>query len=87
MIPASSKAAVNSKSEHLLQLYLSLPADRREQEFPGSTRAAKLVGVPRRTIQFWVETGKIEAISVGRKYKVHLKSLLARIQSHVNELG
>jgi excisionase family DNA binding protein len=85
MILGSSKAEVDSKSEHLLHLYLSLPADRREQEFPSTTRAAKLVGVPRRTIQFWVETGQVEAISVGRKYKVHFESLLARIQSHVNE--
>jgi excisionase family DNA binding protein len=53
--------------------------------FPGTTRAAKLVGIPRRTIQFWVEIGKVEAICVGRKYKVHFESLLALIQSHVNE--
>ena len=85
MIQVSSKAVVNNKSEHLLQLYLSLPADRREQMFPGTMRAAKLVGLSRRTIQFWVEIGKVEAISVGRKYKVHLESLLALIQSHVNE--
>jgi len=85
MIQVSSKVAVNNKSEHLIQLYLSLPADRREQVFPGTTRAAKLVGISRRTIQFWVEIGKVEAISVGRKYKVHLESLLALIQSHVNE--
>lgn len=85
MIQVSSKAMVNSKSEHLLQLYLSLPADRREQMFPSTIRAAKLVGISRRTIQFWVEIGKVEAISVGRKYKVHLESLLALIQSHVNE--
>jgi excisionase family DNA binding protein len=85
MDQASSKAVVKGKSDHLLHLYLSLPADRREQMFPGTTRAAKLVGIPRRTIQFWVEIGKIEAISVGRKYKVHLESLLALIQSHVNE--
>jgi excisionase family DNA binding protein len=85
MIQVSSKAVVNNKSEHLLQLYLSLPADQREQVFPGTTRAAKLVGISRRTIQFWVEIGKVEAISVGRKYKVHLESLLALIQSHVNE--
>jgi excisionase family DNA binding protein len=85
MITSSSKAAVNSRSEHLLQLYLSLPAERREREFPGTTRAAKLVGVPPRTIQFWIETGKVAAISVGRKYKVHLESLLACIKSHMNE--
>jgi excisionase family DNA binding protein len=81
MLPSSSKAAVNSKSEHLLHLYLSLSADLREQEFLSTTRAAKLVGVSRRTIQFWVETGKVEAISVGRKYKVHIESLLALVQN------
>jgi excisionase family DNA binding protein len=85
MIQISSKAVVKNKSEHLLQLYLSLPVDRREEVFPGTTRAAKLVGISRRTIQFWVEIGRVEAISVGRKYKVHLESLLAVMQSHVNE--
>jgi excisionase family DNA binding protein len=85
MIQASSNAAPKSKSEYLIRLYLSLPADRREQMFPGTTRAAKLVGIPRRTIQFWVEIGKVEAICVGRKYKVHFESLLALIQSHANE--
>lgn len=77
-----SKTVINNTCEDLLQLYLSLPKDKREQEFPNTARAAKYVGVSRRTIQHWVEVGQIEAVFIGRKCKVHMKSLLAHLQSH-----
>jgi len=82
MIPAS-KTATDSGSEVLLQQYLSLPINQREQEFPSTTRAAKRVGVSPRTIQLWIESGKIKAIPIGRKYKVHFGSLLSYIESHI----
>jgi excisionase family DNA binding protein len=72
---------MDSASEDLLRQYLSLPANQREQEFLSTRRAAKRVGVSTRTIQLWIEDGKIKAISVGRKYKVHLGSLLAYIKN------
>lgn len=80
---AQSHKAVNSMSDDLLQQYLSLPAKQREHEFLSTTRAAKRVGVSPRTIQLWIEGGKIMAISIGRKYKVHFGSLLAHIESHI----
>jgi excisionase family DNA binding protein len=43
------------------------------------------VGVSSRTIQLWIEGGKIKAIAVGRKYKVHFGSLLAYIETHIRE--
>jgi excisionase family DNA binding protein len=82
MIPAS-KTATDSVSEDLLQQYLSLPTNQREQEFPSTTKAANRVGVSPRTIQLWIECGKINAIPIGRKYKVHFESLLAHIESHI----
>lgn len=85
MITPTSEARFNDAADQLMQRYLSLSADAREQEFPGTARAAQLVGVPRRTIQFWIEIGKVEAISVGRNYKVHLKSLLSCLHSHVTQ--
>ncbi len=80
MIPAS-EGAVDSTSEDLLQHYLSLPATQREKEFLSTTKAAKRIGVSPRTIQLWIEDGKIKAISIGRNYKVHFESLLAHIQN------
>jgi excisionase family DNA binding protein len=84
MIPAS-KAATDNASDDLLQQYLSLPAGQREQEFINTARAAKYVGVSRRTIQFWIEVGDIKAVAIGKNYKVHLKSLVAHIQKRMNE--
>jgi excisionase family DNA binding protein len=80
----SDSITVIDRSEDLFQRYLSLPANQREQEFPSTTRAAKRVGVSPRTIQLWIEGGKIKAISIGKKYKVHFGSLLAHIPSHIN---
>ncbi|MCI0564995.1 MAG: helix-turn-helix domain-containing protein [Nitrososphaera sp.] len=82
MIPAS-KTATDGASEYLLRQYLSLPTNQREQEFPSTTKAAKRVGVSPRTIQPWIEDGKIKAIPIGRKYKVHFESLLAYIECHI----
>jgi excisionase family DNA binding protein len=80
MIPASDSAR-----EGLFQRYLSLPASKREQEFPGTTLAAKRVGVSPRTIQLWIEDGKVLAIFIGGKYKVHFESLLAHVQNRMHE--
>jgi excisionase family DNA binding protein len=71
-------------SEDLFQQYLSLPVVQREKEFVSTARAAKCVGVSRRTVQYWVQTGKVKAIFIGRKCKVHIKSLLDYVQSGVD---
>jgi excisionase family DNA binding protein len=70
--------------EELLKQYLSLPEDQREQKFPTTTHAAQLVGVSRRTIQYWVEIKSIEAIFVGKICRVRYDSLMAYLKSHVN---
>ena len=77
----ASETAIGSLGVDLLRHYLSLPENQREQEFLSTSRAAKRVGVSARTIQLWIEHGKIKAISIGRNYKVHLGSLLAYIEN------
>lgn len=72
-------------NEDLWRRYLSLPTGQREQEFLSTALAAKRVGVSSRTIQLWIEGGKIKAIVIGRKYKVHFRSLLAYIENHIRE--
>ena len=74
----------DNTNEDLLQRYLSLTASQREQEFLSTSRAAKSIGVSARTIQLWIEGGKIKAILIGGKYKVHLGSLLAYIKSRLD---
>jgi len=78
--------AQNGMSDELLQQYLSLPANQREREFLSTTQAAKRVGVSPRTIQLWIADGKIKAIPIGRKYKVHFRSLLSYIETYMREM-
>jgi excisionase family DNA binding protein len=75
--------AQTGMSDELLQQYLSLPANQREREFLSTTQAAKRVGVSPRTIQLWITDGKIKAIPIGRKYKVHFRSLLSHIETYI----
>ena len=80
----ASKAAIDDAREGLLEQYLSLPEDQREQKFPTTERAAALTGMSRRTIQYWVEIKDIEAIFVGKICRVRLDSLMAYLKSRVN---
>lgn len=67
-----------------LDLYLSLPKKQRDEQFAGTLRAAEMAGLSQRTIQLWIECGKIRAVCVGRKYQVNLDSLLEHLRSLTN---
>jgi len=59
----------------LLALYLSLGKGVREQRFVSTAQAADIVGLSQRTIQSWSDSGKIQAIRIGRKQRICLDSL------------
>jgi len=61
--------------DNLLDQYLSMPRKEREERFISTAQAAALTGLSVRTIQFWIETGSIQAIIIGRKYRVNVDSL------------
>jgi excisionase family DNA binding protein len=67
--------------EDLLDLYLSLPAKLRIERFADTAHAAQVVGLSVRTIQLWIETGSVRAITVGKKYQVDLESLREHLRS------
>jgi excisionase family DNA binding protein len=70
------RADVAGFTDHeLLEQYLALSNENRDQKFPNTEYAAKMVGLSRRTIQFWVETGAVQAVFIGRKYRVSIDSL------------
>lgn len=71
----SPLGTIDLVAEELLDLYLSLPKKQREERFTDTTQAAEITGLSVRTIQFWIESGAVQAISVGRKYRVDLNSL------------
>jgi excisionase family DNA binding protein len=79
----TSKDIARTVEEDLLEKYLTLDENQRDQDFPTTKSAAKLAGVSRRTIQFWVETGAVEAIFVGRKCRVNFDSLKKYLKSRV----
>jgi hypothetical protein len=71
-------------SEQLLDLYLSLDPKQRDGQFAGTACAAEKVGVSQRTIQLWIEIGKIRAILLGGKYTVFIPSLWQHLKNQVD---
>ena len=59
----------------LLKLYLAASGQERTKLFADTGRVADLTGLSRRTIQFWVESGAVRAIAIGRRYEVYLPDL------------
>lgn len=83
--PSSPIPLNNLSDEDLLKLYLSLPAKRREVRFTDTAHAAEITGVSARTVQLWIEGGVVQAVLVGRKYKVDLESLEAYLQNQMRK--
>jgi hypothetical protein len=59
----------------LIEIFLRLPPDQREEYFVSTSNAARMVGVSRRTIQLWIEGGLIAALLIGGRYYVCVPSL------------
>ncbi|MCI0339240.1 MAG: sigma-70 family RNA polymerase sigma factor [Acidobacteria bacterium] len=63
---------------------MTLSENQRDQEFPNIESAAKPTGLSRRTIQFWVEIGAVEAIFVGGKCRVNFDSLKTYLKNRLS---
>lgn len=86
IFPSSHRGSSNpseSSSEILLEYYLSLPTQRRDQEFAETSRAAEITGLSQRTIQLWIELGAIRAIFIGGKYKILLESMKTYLKTRL----
>ncbi len=83
----SPVTAVNLTDEELLEYYLSLPSNQRDEIFIDSASAAKITGLSRRTIQLWIESGAVRAIVVGRKYRIVSDSLRSYLKNRMFERG
>ncbi|HKX27949.1 MAG TPA: helix-turn-helix domain-containing protein [Blastocatellia bacterium] len=75
----------NPTSSELLEQYLALSAEDRSQKFPDTAGAANIIGLSRRTIQLWIETGAIQAVLIGGKYRVYLDSVRAYLEKRESE--
>jgi excisionase family DNA binding protein len=67
----------------LLRRYLAASDQERMKLFADTGRAADLTGLSRRTIQFWVETGAVRAIAIGRRYEVYLPNLTSYLETRM----
>lgn len=81
----SQTASIAPLEEDLLELYLTLPKEQREKRFSDTARAAEITGLSIRTIQFWIESGLVQAVNVGRKYRVDLLSLREHLKRQIHE--
>jgi excisionase family DNA binding protein len=64
----------------LLDLYLATPTKQREEQFLSTARAAEVADLSQRTIQFWIDSGALSAIRIGKNYRVSLDSLREYLQ-------
>lgn len=69
----------------LLSLYLSLPQASREKVFISTVQASEITGVSMRTIQLWIESGAVRAITIGSKYRIVFESLKAYLHGQMNK--
>jgi excisionase family DNA binding protein len=71
--------------EEMLAFYLSLPKKARDERFVSTAGTAELAGLSVRTIQFWIESGALRAVPVGRKYRVDVDSLREYLTSQASK--
>ncbi len=64
----------------LLDLYLATPNKQRDEQFLSTADAAEIAGISQRTIQFWIDSGALSAIRIGKNYRVSRDSLREYLQ-------
>jgi excisionase family DNA binding protein len=69
----------------LLTLYLAATVKQREAHFADTARAAEIAGLSRRTIQLWIDIGLLQALRIGRNYRVSLDSLRGYLESQIDK--
>ncbi len=73
--PATGPTPAESDPEDLLTLYFKLSVKERKERFATTAFVAKKCGVSQRTVEYWITNGLIEAVPIGGKYQVDLRSL------------
>ena len=73
------------RNADLVRNYLRLTPDERRRLFLTTRQAARLVGTAQRTVQSWINEGKLEAIRLGGRYLVHSASLARLVRSATEE--
>lgn len=87
---AVENAAAQAQSQavsygELLTLYLAATIKQREAYFADTARAAEIAGLSRRTIQLWIDIGVLQALRIGKNYRVSLDSLRKYLESLIDK--
>jgi excisionase family DNA binding protein len=76
MNPLAENPVYVDTVDELLDYYLSLPRKQREEQFICTSTAAEMTGLGQRTIQLWIEVGKIRTLRFGNRHKILRESLI-----------
>ena len=68
---------VNPTAENLSKLYRNMPEGQRPLRFADTAAVADRYAIPVRTLHNWIGLGLIQAVKIGKKYKVYLPSVNA----------
>jgi excisionase family DNA binding protein len=69
----------------LLTIYLGATIKQREAQFADTARTAEIAGLSRRTIQLWIDTGVLQALRIGKNYRVSLDSLRIYLEGQIDK--
>ena len=69
------------KPESVLSLYLRLPDEQRRSRFVDTHTLAHKYGISQRTVQRLIDRGELEAVRVGGKYQVDLRSFVRYLKT------
>lgn len=81
----NAQPGITAATEELLERYFALTGENRDREFLSTKRAAELTGKARRTIQFWVEIGVVEAVFIGNRCWISVDSLKSYLRGRAEK--
>ncbi len=71
--------STQDSERELINIWLSTSREERKQKFAGTARAAEIAGVSQRTVQFWIDSGYLASLRIGKKYQIYLPSLIEHL--------
>ena len=86
-IQPTISSPLDPTEEDMLDEYLKLSKQQRQDRFMGTASAAEFTGLSIRTIQSWIESGRVRAFALGKKYQLDVTSLKEYLKNLANGSG
>ncbi len=68
--------ATQDSGRELVNIWLSMSREERKQKFVDTARAAEIAGVSQRTVQYWIDSGYLNSLRIGKKHQIYLPFLI-----------